>query len=439
MMCRSLSSLPWQPSISVATIICCSCLPSPPIPSPPPRPITATTTIADVCILFNTQLVFAMERSPKKARRDAAPPSLVDICDSRQELAILRDEKARLVKKAAPYRAALAHEVWRRVAQLRNTQEQLDLVLTAELGVIQSKTTAELREMAFDSFVNLLEEYFNVHTGLQAARVEISTLLEGLNIGKSYPAFRETEEQVLAKFDEIAEWESRDAPDELAAHLGLALRDSGLFLDPNPLEIDAAMSAQIMMRDVHESLRHEIAFGTKLRVDVWKLRALLQEKLGACIKGIADMGVVLEMNARLIDYLRNERSLEAFLRTLPPCKCYICRELFTNGLTFCACSSAACDSCLCVLVANFCSPNYAGERGDCELRCASCKTGVYPLSRLRRRLDDESFEALVAVREDTKAAAAVEKARGAVSQPPGSKAQIELDGVCHPHGERSTR
>ncbi len=89
-----------------------------------------------------------MERSPKRARRDAAPPSLVDICDSRQELAILREEKARHLKKAAPYRAALGHEVWRRVAQLRDTHEQLDLALTAELGAIRSKTSAELRETA---------------------------------------------------------------------------------------------------------------------------------------------------------------------------------------------------------------------------------------------------------------------------------------------------
>ncbi len=200
-----------------------------------------------------------MERSPKRARRDAAPPSLVDICDSRQELAILREEKARHLKKAAPYRAALGHEVWRRVAQLRDTHEQLDLALTAELGAIRSKTTAELRETASDSFANLarlLEQYRRVHAWLQAARYEISTLLEGLNIGKSYPAFRETEERVIERFDEIAEWESRDAPDELAAHLGLALRDSGLFLDPNPLEIVAAICSSRRASPTSQSTSH---------------------------------------------------------------------------------------------------------------------------------------------------------------------------------------
>ncbi len=185
---------------------------------------------------------------------------------------------------------------------------------------------------------------------------------------------------------------------------------------------------------VIEMAEQEGFFPPPIRAKAIAVGAQLMKMLGQVNKAgvkIADMGVVLEMNARLIDYLRNERSLEAFLRTLPPCKCYICRELFTHGLTFCVCGSALCDGCLCVLVANFCSPNYAGERGDCEVRCASCKTGVYSLSRLRRRLDDESFEALVAVREDAKAAAAVEKARGAVPQPPGSKAQIELEFATH--------
>ena len=46
---------------------------------------------------------------------------------------------------------------------------------------------AELRDARMDSFANLLEDYVNVHSGLQAARVEISALVENLYLRSNYP------------------------------------------------------------------------------------------------------------------------------------------------------------------------------------------------------------------------------------------------------------
>ena len=45
--------------------------------------------------------------------------------------------------------------------------------------------------------------------------------------------------------------------------------------------------------------------------------------------------------------------------------------------------------------------------------CQVCKTGHHPITMLRRRLDDDTFEHLLAARDAAKAAKAADEALGA--------------------------
>ena len=48
-----------------------------------------------------------------------------------------------------------------------------------------------------------------------------------------------------------------------------------------------------------------------------------------------------------------------------------------------------------------------------EVMCQVCKTGHHPITMLRRRLDDDTFERLLAVRDAANAAKAADAALGA--------------------------
>jgi hypothetical protein len=85
------------------------------------------------------------------------------------------------------------------------------------------------------------------------------------------------------------------------------------------------------------------------------------------------------------------------------------------------------------LVKDYCSTANAGDRmlSNGDVRCLACKVENYNITLLKRRVDDETFDALLSVREDVRITLAVDKALQQKAEKdsarPSSRKQIEID------------